>query len=314
MTPNGESYNHGVGLAPLRFPSTIGALAALGLALAALGGPAESQRLPAGPFLSEESRSLSIGYGNRGRLQRSVELEPSEQIRLKNGSTAYGTMEMVELLQWSVGEVNRHHPGSSLLVGDISRRRGGRLRPHRSHRAGRDADIGFFLKTEDGEPADDVRRFIRLRANGKGSTRDGDVYVFDDARNWAFVAALMEQDAVPVQYLMVIRPLRIRLLEEGRRQGAPQWLLDRVDQAVGPRPGRGSRRTRSYGIHDSHFHIRIYCAADDRPRCRDQAPFWPWVNYPEVEDDSASNARRRRSRGRRQRSRRRGSRGSSMRR
>ena len=289
------------------------ALALAGVAIAGILVPAESQRMPAGPAIADETRSRSIGYTNRGRLLRSVELEPSEVIRIKNPNARYGTAEMVALIEWAAAEVARHHPGASLLVGDISRPRGGRLRPHRSHRAGRDADLGFYLKDDEGQPAE-VPRFVRLGRSGKGrSRRDDAVYEFDDARNWRFVAALMGQDAVPVQYLMVIRPLKARLMAEGRRQHAPQWLLDRVEEAVGPRHTRGRRR-RSYGTHNSHFHMRIYCTGEDRPRCRDKPPFWPWFNVPAPEDDSVSRRRRRRSRGRRRTQRPRGRRGSSMRR
>lgn len=296
-----------------RWPTTI-ALALAGVSIAGILVRVEGQRMPAGPAIATETRSRSIGYTNRGRLLNSVELEPSDLIRLKNPNANYGTQEMVDLIRWAAREVERHHPGSSLLVGDISRTRGGRLRPHRSHRAGRDADIGFYLTDEEGAPAT-VPRFVRLARTGKGTThRDETVYEFDDVRNWAFVSALMGQDAVPVQYIMAIAPLKTRLMEEGRRQNAPQWLLDRVEQAVGPRHTRGRGRRRSYGTHDSHFHIRIYCTGEDRPRCRDQPPFWPWVNYPAAEDDSASRMRRRRSRARRRMRPRRGMRGSSMRR
>lgn len=289
------------------------ALVLAGVALLGVLVTAEGQRMPAGPAIADQTRSRSIGYTNRGRLLRSAELEPSALIRIKNPNARYGTEELVELIRWSAAEVERHHPGGSLLVGDISRPRGGRLRPHRSHRAGRDVDIGFYLVDEEGAPAE-VPRFVRLGASGKGVARpSGATVEFDDARNWAFVAALMGQDAVPVQYIMVIRPLKERLMAEGARQGAPQWLLDRVEQAVGPRRTRGRRRS-SYGTHNSHFHIRIYCTGEDRPRCRDKPPFWPWVNYPAVEDDSASRMRRRRSRARRRMRPRRGMRGSSMRR
>ena len=278
---------------------TIAALALAGLALILVTLPAQSQRLPAGPIVGTESRSQSVGYGNRGRMLHSAQLEPTEILRLKNASHAYGTQEMVDLLMWASREVERHHPSSSLLVGDISRERGGRLRPHRSHRAGRDVDIGFYLTDAAGEPATDLNRFVRLRANGRGGTRDGRVFEFDDARNWALVSALMAQDRVPIQYVMVVRPFKERLLAEGRRQNAPQWLLDRVEEAVGPRRTRGSRRSQSYGTHDSHFHVRIYCDASDRPRCKDKPPFWPWVDYPAAEEEPPARPRRRRARRRR---------------
>jgi len=264
--------------------------------------PVESQRLPPGP-VTQPSRSHSIGYGNRGRLLHSVALEPTDLVRVRNATHAHGTQELVDLIHWASREVERRYPGGMLVVGDLSRTRGGRLRPHRSHRAGRDVDISFYLKDAAGEPATDLNRFVRLRANGKGGTRDGRVFEWDDERNWALVSALMGQDRVPVQYLMCVRPFKERLLEEGRRQHAPAWLMRRVEEAVGPRRTRGSRRSLSYGTHDSHFHMRVYCAGDDRPRCKDKPPFWDWIDYPEVEEPPAP-PRRQRRRSRRSRRRR----------
>jgi hypothetical protein len=34
--------------------------------------------------------------------------------------------------------------------------------------------------------------------------------------------------------------------------------------------------------HANHFHVRIYCPADDRPHCRDSAPYWPWYRTTEA--------------------------------
>ncbi|HJL01164.1 MAG TPA: penicillin-insensitive murein endopeptidase [Polyangiaceae bacterium LLY-WYZ-15_(1-7)] len=284
-----------------------------------------------GPSTPERTRSRSVGRTNHGWILRSAQLESDDHVRVRHPGHAHGVQELVDLLAWAAGEVARAHPGSVMHVGDLSKRRGGRLRPHRSHRAGRDADIGFYLKGNDGEPLM-PRRFIEMNHAGKGTDRSGTVYHFDDARNWAFVAALVGQDVVPVQYVMCVQPLKERLMAEGRRQGAPEWLLARVEQVVGPRhTGRGRRRR--YGTHDSHFHIRIYCPRDDRPRCRDSAPFWDWVDRSTLEPERRRRTRRRRVRRRRgrgsarrgsdarrrgsaarRRSRRRGSRGSSMRR
>ena len=31
----------------------------------------------------------------------------------------------------------------------------------------------------------------------------------------------------------------------------------------------------------SHFHVRIYCADDDRPMCKDRPPFYSWHQSPD---------------------------------
>ena len=230
-----------------------------------------------GPTPRDDSPSMSIGKPSRGRLLRGVGLTESQVLKVRSPSNRFGTQELVDLLEWAAAQVAETHPGSTMLAGDLSRARGGRLRPHRSHRTGRDADIGFYLEDLEGTPQL-TDRFVRMRRNGTGRMLENE-YRFDVERNWTFIKAVVGQDIVPVQYVMVIRPLKEQLLEEGRRQGADAELLRRVEEVVGPRrSGRG--RWSRYGTHNSHFHIRIYCPSNDRSRCRDDPPFWDWVERP----------------------------------
>lgn len=215
------------------------------------------------------SKSRSIGTTNRGQLRDSVQVEPSEFLRVKPRGEAgrYGTAEFVTALAEGAAHVAGLHPGSKLFVGDLSRRRGGRFRPHRSHRAGRDADVGYYLLDEAGEPAE-ARRFLHLGRRGTAVFREQS-YRFDDTRTWAFVSHLLQSEHVQVQFIFLYGPLRRRLLEEAARVGASAELIERASQVM-RQPSRGAP-------HRSHMHIRIYCAADDRPRCRDEAPYWEWI-------------------------------------
>ena len=231
-----------------------------------------------GPPRRESTKSRSIGLTNTGRLLHGVPLRSSAHLHVRVPRNAHGTQEMVDLLEWAAARVADRHPGSVLNVGSISRARGGRMRPHRSHRAGRDADIGFYLRNATTGDPTVPPAFVTMNRAGKGTMQDID-YAFDDARNWTLIEALMTQDVVQIQYIMVVLPLQERLLAEGERRGASPELLARVREVVGPRrSGRG--RWARYGIHDSHFHIRIYCSDEDRPRCRDNPPFWDWISLP----------------------------------
>jgi hypothetical protein len=62
--------------------------------------------------------------------------------------------------------------------------------------------------------------------------------------------------------------LQRRLLAQAKRVGAPEWLIDRA-RALLVQPAVGNK-------HNSHFHVRIYCPAEDRPQCRDRGPFFAW--------------------------------------
>ncbi|MEM9191478.1 MAG: penicillin-insensitive murein endopeptidase [Myxococcota bacterium] len=219
--------------------------------------------------VASQSPSISVGRTNRGALVDGVQLENSEAVRVKRSSraTAWGTAEMVQLVNDAAAQVAERHPGSRLLVGDISRRRGGRIRPHRSHRAGRDVDIGFFYQNTD-EQQIEVDRFIDVGRNGRATDPRGTVHVFDVARNWDVLEGLVSSDTVPVQYVFVASYLRDALLEEGERRGVDPAILERARAVT-------ERRTRSES-HRSHFHVRIYCAPEDRPRCTDEPPFHSW--------------------------------------
>ncbi|MCB9621824.1 MAG: penicillin-insensitive murein endopeptidase [Sandaracinus sp.] len=87
-----------------------------------------------------------MGSTKRGRLLRGARLDDTPHVRIRNPSQAYGTAELVALIAWAAERVAEEHEGAVLSVGDLSRERGGRLRPHRSHRVGRDADLGFYLR------------------------------------------------------------------------------------------------------------------------------------------------------------------------
>ena len=221
--------------------------------------------------IGPESPSRSVGTTSGGRLRGAARLTASPTLRFKNEQTRFGTLELVRLVEWSAEQVERAHPGAQLNVGDLSRERGGRLRPHRSHRAGRDADLGFYLRTSEGAPIG-AAHFVNIGRDQRGHLRDGTEVHFDLARNWALVAALLGQDRVPVQYVMVVERLKRALIDYGRAHGAAPELLARAEEALGPRSagGRGDS-------HYSHFHVRIYCAIDDREVCRDQQPLWSWL-------------------------------------
>ncbi len=218
-----------------------------------------------------DAPSRSVGYPWRGRLQGGLRLRPSSTIHLMEVDVPrgnfWGTRDLVHLLQRVAEQVESVAPGARLNVGELSKQGGGNLVGHRSHENGRDVDVGFFLTDEAGIPYE-PRRFPRVSRRGTG--RDGETVVrFDDHRNWLLLAALVSDESALVQHAFVHRSIRARLLAEGRRQGAGEELLAKVERVVVP---PGVRHP-----HRNHFHVRIYCPAADVPGCRDRGPFWPWL-------------------------------------
>jgi hypothetical protein len=105
-------------------------------------------------------RSRALGRPNRGRLRGGVELpaagthfvtvDPVTRDRPNRAWRRHGTDRLVELLLRVAGEHAAAHPDAPrLVVGDLSRPRGGRFGPelggdgHRSHQNGLDADVYY---------------------------------------------------------------------------------------------------------------------------------------------------------------------------
>ncbi|MBX7194334.1 MAG: penicillin-insensitive murein endopeptidase, partial [Sandaracinaceae bacterium] len=239
-----------------------------------------------------------MGSPNRGRLVRGVALEPSEHLVVKSSSHGqhFGTMELVSLLGRVATRVAERSPGARLHVGDLSRETGGRFGPHRSHRSGRDADVGLYLLGADEQPVL-TERFYDIRRDGS-ARQDASVHL-DVGRTWELVEALVEDTETPVQFIFLAAHIEQLLLAEGRRRGASEELLSRVDAVI------DAERQ-----HTNHMHVRIYCAVDDVPRCDEEPPYHPWVDRSAAREaaalaraeearhrhDAARAARRRRTR------------------
>jgi len=216
------------------------------------------------------SPSLSGGLPWEGRLLRAARLRWSAALgpvtSYARSGNFYGTSELVGMLERTAQTLAARWPESQLAVGELSGPRGGKLNGHHSHRTGRDVDVAFFMHDSEGRAAA-MQGFVSVNADGS-ALHSGRKLRFDDAKNWAMVATMLRDADARVQYMFVAQTIRTRLLMEGRRQGESDEFL-RAAAAVMVQP-------RERHKHDNHFHLRIYCARDDRPACKDSAPYWPW--------------------------------------
>lgn len=217
-------------------------------------------------------RSRSVDYAWEGGLHRGMRLRQSEYVHHVGEYTPrgnfYGTWELVQLLERAARRVAFRIPGARLSVGELSAPGGGRIPGHRSHQSGRDVDVAFYTTTADGQP---YHGYAFAEFDGSGVGRPPNQMLrFDDARNWELVQKLVTDGEARVQYIFVGRGLRARLLAYARATGASRGAIERA-AAVMTQPATGHP-------HRNHFHVRIYCPPADRPRCRDQGPYWPW--YP----------------------------------
>jgi LysM repeat protein len=194
---------------------------------------------------SSHGRSMSWGTANRGKLYNGVALETSYGIRVRTVSNAYGTHSVVAMLKAAAADVKARWPESpDLVVGDISYRRGGRIKRHSSHQSGRDADISYYHRGNVQVP----------------DFMDMDGATIDAAKTWHIFKLLI--DTGHVEYLFVDYALQKQLYDYALSIGYTSDDLSPIFQY--PRP-----RSASAGVirhvkgHDDHWHIRFRCGADD---------------------------------------------------
>lgn len=165
---------------------------------------------------------------------------------VRNSRVAWGTFltvtRLVDVFSAHDLVYPKAHP---LRVDDLSRRGGGRLKPHASHRTGRDVDIRYPLV---------IKTNAYIRASAK---------TLDVARTWDLMHALIKTG--DMVYIFVDHRLQKLLYEHAVQQKVPEDKLKKYFQY--PR----ARRT-ALGIirhepgHSTHMHLRFRRSTpDDEP-------------------------------------------------
>lgn len=205
---------------------------------------------PSGPQRS--NLAMSIGSPTDGRILGGSHLPLSPYLRVYpaygNSDVRWGIDSLVGLIDRAAKSVRKQYPDAVLSVGHLSKQGGGELDRHASHESGRDADVGFYVRDAAGKPilSDHMVPFV-----GDGTSKSWPGAHFDDARNWALVAAMVGDGQSRVTHIFVATPLRERLLAYAAKIGASPVLRSRAS-AVLAQP-RGSLP------HDDHFHVRVAC-------------------------------------------------------
>ncbi|MDH5673890.1 MAG: penicillin-insensitive murein endopeptidase [Myxococcales bacterium] len=174
------------------------------------------------------------------QLVGGIQLPQSPDYAIKNPNTAWGTGQTVRLLQGAIKSYRRRaKKPSKVVVGDLSRKGGGKFPPHKSHRSGQDVDVGYVL-ADDG---DGRTRFERATKKN-----------LDLQRTWQLLSAFL--DTGRVRYVFIDYNLQALLYDYAKSHGTRESELDELFQY--PRS-----RHRAYGIirddrgHDDHFHVRF---------------------------------------------------------
>ncbi len=195
--------------------------------------------------LTWKKQARSIGSTYRGRLENGACLPQAGFGFTHFGPNSCGTDELVAIVQHGLLEVAKEYPGTArVVIGSISSPTGGRIKPHKSHRSGRDVDIGFY-----------ARNNRELSVFDELNPRD-----IDFEKTFFLMVSLVATGRVT--NVFVNYQLQPYLYEAARGMGYDDaqltWLFEY------PR-GRGSKLgiIRHARGHTRHFHVRFACPDGD---------------------------------------------------
>lgn len=222
-------------------------------AKSAKGKAGDAMASPDDADSGDASDSQATGYPNHGRLEHGEPLVAAVGLRVKNPAESFGTNEVVETLFTCGSRFHKTFPKArGMIIGDISKKGGGRLSPHKSHQNGLDVDIGH----------------VRL-----GKAADTDQYTtlspssIDVKRTWAFLRCLIDSKRVARVYMNASVQKVFRAAAEKKQIDIAPYTLDSLFE-VGSK-GYSNAIIQSIGGHVNHFHVRFRCDPDDT-KCRDK--------------------------------------------
>lgn len=175
---------------------------------------------------------------NRTWLDGGILLEERPGLKVKEAKWSWGRPVTVRTIEHVADAIATAFPGSAMVVGDLSYKRGGAFPPHDSHRGGLDADIGFFLPDEP----------FTFKFKHK---KPGDI---DARRTWFLVRSLLETKRV--KKVLVDWYIQSALYKQAQSEGVSEKQLEEWFQYPRKRWKEGGI-IRHYKGHKNHLHIRF---------------------------------------------------------
>lgn len=177
-------------------------------------------------------------------FSRAVRLTTGPGVLARRSNTGWGRPYVVRLLRDAFHAMHRRWPNRHPIVAhDLSRLGGGRLPPHKSHRGGRDIDIGYPTREPDREhwgqpPLDQI----------------------DYARLWFVIDRLEQSGLMAAIYMSPRIQVRLYAYAVGEAGADPARLAPMFQYPAGP-AGRNTLIRHSPG-HRDHLHMRFESPED----------------------------------------------------
>ena len=192
-------------------------------------------------FISDQD-----GQCNTQRLYQGVKLPEREDIYImRRPDRTYGTQNMIDVLTSVAEEVAWLIPEADpLVIGDISKKKGGPLPGHLSHRGGLDVDIGLFFD------------------NGQQPTMgfmDISPSRLDKETMWVLIRALLDTGEVERILLdkSLIKVMRQYVIDSGELTRDESIKI--FPYITGKRAFLYDNVVHHHAGHKHHIHVRIRC-------------------------------------------------------
>jgi murein endopeptidase len=158
---------------------------------------------------------------------------------------------LVRALEEAGEMLNRWVPGAGIGYLDASGRKGGDLLGHLSHKHGRDVDLCFFGRKEDGRLFPEGPRIFALGylLNYDKDGRCGTL-TFDKGANLLMIVALLEQKSASVEKIFVEPYVKKWLMVEAKNTGLPDRTVHRLSQVLRYAGKQAAQ-------HDDHLQVRF---------------------------------------------------------
>lgn len=190
-----------------------------------------------------EYGGVAQGVPNQGRISSAVPLPENPHLyTIRSKAASFGTSHtMLQIVAAFTEFRDRTGYEGRILIGDISRKDGGKIRSHASHQAGRDIDILMPRLPE---------------SRGWGHKVDWDMV-------WELVASFLRTGEV--EHIFLDYDLQKNLHAAAKRSGVSDSELAELIQW--PSGARSAGVIRNSPGHWAHVHVRISCGPSE-PKCR----------------------------------------------
>lgn len=212
------------------------------------------------PQYVPDKTAQAVGSPNSGSLENGIQIPENDDLyKRRYPYIMWGSGYLVANVQKAVAQFRQDMDfDGTLVLADVSQRRGGFFPPHKSHQQGRDIDI--WLPTVRGVFKE---KYLTEDGDEKWGRRPNPEEV-DWFATWGLVRALIDTGAV--QNIFLDHTIQPKVYDAAKFLGVSDEELDEVIQwPRGPNSAAGVLSHSPAHIH--HMHVRFKCAPYEK-QCR----------------------------------------------